>query len=77
MNTAVIAPGRFKREYVKLKRCGGCLQVDYCSRECQRADWAQHKNGCKSANPSSGGIDAEPQKRLEMDTLFSLGAVNF
>ncbi|XP_046573077.1 uncharacterized protein LOC124281104 [Haliotis rubra] len=30
----------------KLKRCGGCLRVSYCSRECQDNDWRYHAPVC-------------------------------
>jgi len=33
----------------KLKRCGGCGTTCYCSAECQRADWKEHKLVCKTA----------------------------
>ncbi|CAI5971572.1 unnamed protein product [Closterium sp. NIES-64] len=31
---------------VKLRRCGGCGKVVYCSRECQKAHWPFHKLTC-------------------------------
>nr|XP_034299517.1 uncharacterized protein LOC105324660 isoform X2 [Crassostrea gigas] len=35
-----------------LKRCIGCLQVSYCSKECQKEDWSQrHQVECKVAKP--------------------------
>ena len=34
-------------EVAKLKRCTACKAVSYCSRECQSADWPQHKLKCK------------------------------
>lgn len=29
-------------------RCTGCLEIRYCSRECQRSDWPCHKLVCKT-----------------------------
>jgi hypothetical protein len=31
----------------KLFNCGGCRSVKYCSKECQNANWKQHKVLCK------------------------------
>lgn len=30
-----------------LEVCGGCRRVLYCSKECQKADWIEHKAACK------------------------------
>ena len=30
-----------------LLKCSGCKVVKYCSRECQKKDWARHKKDCK------------------------------
>ena len=32
-----------------LKRCSRCRTVFYCSVECQRGHWAQHKNVCNNS----------------------------
>jgi len=32
----------------KLKKCGKCGAVKYCSRDCQAKDWARHKSECHS-----------------------------
>jgi tetratricopeptide (TPR) repeat protein len=32
---------------VKLRKCGACKQIFYCSVECQEADWVNHKASCK------------------------------
>ena len=36
------------QECRKRKWCSGCYAVFYCSRDCQRADWRQHKSLCES-----------------------------
>jgi len=30
-----------------LQRCSACNRINYCSRNCQRNDWARHKSECK------------------------------
>jgi tetratricopeptide (TPR) repeat protein len=37
----------------KLRRCGRCRNVHYCSQECQKSDWKGHKGKCYVKNPSS------------------------
>jgi MYND finger len=32
------------------KKCGGCMNAVYCSRECQVTDWREHKTSCASAS---------------------------
>jgi ankyrin repeat protein len=34
-----------------VKKCGRCRHVGYCSKECQREHWAQHKLACTEARP--------------------------
>lgn len=38
---AAPVPGR------KLRKCGGCMMVRYCSTDCQRDHWAAHKEACR------------------------------
>lgn len=40
-----------------LKRCGGCLLVSYCSKDCQVDHWCSHKYVCKEF-PVVGGENA-------------------
>jgi len=35
-------------EHGSMQRCGHCHQIRYCNRECQRADWPNHKSYCES-----------------------------
>lgn len=37
--------------YTTVLRCGKCRSVQYCSAECQRADWPQHKPTCGDYPP--------------------------
>jgi hypothetical protein len=34
----------------KMQTCSGCQKTRYCSRECQKKDWASHKKRCKGPN---------------------------
>jgi len=54
-----------------LRRCKSCMLIRYCSRECQKAHWKQHKQYC-SANveiqrtrEALGGWIAERQRTFE------------
>jgi len=35
----------------KFKTCDVCRSVSYCSRECQKAHWSEHKKSCKPRPP--------------------------
>jgi len=35
-------------------RCASCQQAAYCSKDCQKADWATHKRECKNKSLASG-----------------------
>jgi len=34
---------------LKCQACGRCRKVSYCTKDCQRADWADHKADCTSS----------------------------
>jgi len=38
-----------KRQRTKLHMCSGCRAVWYCSPECQKQDWKDHRPVCKAA----------------------------
>ena len=39
--------GKLGNKENKIKVCSGCMNIWYCSKECQGADWKRHKPDCK------------------------------
>jgi len=37
-------------ENIELFKCAGCKCVYYCSKNCQKLDWKEHKEHCKAFN---------------------------
>ncbi|VUC35463.1 unnamed protein product [Clonostachys rosea] len=58
---------------VTIKRCAKCSVAPYCSRDCQKADWKNHRKTCgkesagssSSSSPSNLFTPASPLKGLE------------
>ncbi|KAL6303963.1 hypothetical protein BKA93DRAFT_826175 [Sparassis latifolia] len=42
--------GKARGPNVNLSVCAGCKRWYYCSRECQKSDWPEHKEQCRAAN---------------------------
>lgn len=42
------------KDRAKLMVCQGCKVMNYCSKKCQRADWANHKQYCRTIAEMSG-----------------------
>ncbi|CZR53953.1 uncharacterized protein PAC_03836 [Phialocephala subalpina] len=65
----------------KLQLCGGCKKAQYCSRDCQKAGWKEHKIICKhlgngtskntaGSNSSSTSLGAlEYYEKIELNNL--------
>lgn len=51
---------RFQRcEFKRLQQCGRCHVVFYCSKECQKIHWPEHKIACKSTVTLDKHIEAK------------------
>lgn len=50
--------------------CSRCRQVGYCSKECQRSDWTNHKSHCKASLPTFTNSLTK-----QVITIFPIGTV--
>ncbi|KAK7042230.1 hypothetical protein R3P38DRAFT_3447890 [Favolaschia claudopus] len=56
----------------KLRLCGGCHIMRYCSNECQRAAWSDHKKVCRDLGIIKPDYDAVKGKMASMSGEQSL-----
>ena len=54
--TSCHACGRFEEHRFEFKKCSRCNEVWYCSRGCQKTDWATHKHVCSSLAAASDSL---------------------
>ena len=48
------------------QRCARCNLAAYCSRDCQKADWKEHKTKCKEIAAVTERLEADrPMQRLK------------
>ena len=67
MNSRCSLPGR-RVERSKMKYCTQCCLANYCSRECQVADWPRHKENCDSYSTCQSSCKAEfTQRHLRLN----------
>jgi hypothetical protein len=51
-------------------RCSRCREASYCSVECQRIDWPQHRNYCRDIKPpESPQLSSTPHSLLELGEI--------
>ncbi|KAJ7741182.1 hypothetical protein DFH07DRAFT_1064039 [Mycena maculata] len=69
------------KNYEKLNKCARCRTAMYCSRECQKADWAHHKAFCQlvrdfppPTDPDTGG-ESPLQRHLRLWTARFNGSL--
>ena len=56
-------------EIQNLKKCMGCKSTSYCSKQCQRNHWSEHKLQCKSTkreDKSPGNIQGSSSPNFEL-----------
>ncbi|KAJ7861968.1 hypothetical protein B0H14DRAFT_517125 [Mycena olivaceomarginata] len=56
-----------------VNRCSACKLVSYCSKECQRLDWKNHKTQCKAATATSSS-KLQVGSASEINELLRVGA---
>ncbi|KAJ7323526.1 hypothetical protein DFH08DRAFT_941449, partial [Mycena albidolilacea] len=56
-----------------VNRCSACKLVLYCSKECQRLDWKNHKIQCKAAT-ATGSSKLQVGSASEINELLRVGA---
>ncbi|KLO16503.1 hypothetical protein SCHPADRAFT_995078 [Schizopora paradoxa] len=57
-----------------LQKCGGCKNVFYCSKDCQRTHWKQggHRLTCKDTPEEMRGYDRRDQRYRDFVTRFEV-----
>ena len=52
-------------EVKELQKCGRCLIAKYCSKNCQKADWKEHKKYCRHITKLALDIKAMEEDGIE------------
>lgn len=57
----------------KLKQCSSCKEVLYCSKTCQRRNWAEHRGKCAHLPRTSGKSHNKEKKRNNLHPPAQVG----
>jgi hypothetical protein len=60
---------------VKLMECRRCKVTYYCNKECQAADWQDHKESCKAF--SAGGTGKISSQKVSYSTMWTFVESNY
>ena len=60
-------PGKKKGRKIRLHECLGCYDAMYCSEECQKAAWPDHKNFCREVQRKRKEDEEKEKARQQMD----------
>ncbi|KAL8594792.1 hypothetical protein ACOMHN_047510 [Nucella lapillus] len=60
-----------------MKKCGRCLEVTYCSRDCQKVDWVSHKVTCQAIEVLTTDGYRETERREQAAKRQQEVATNF
>lgn len=67
-------PGQRKGKKTRLQECLGCFDAMYCSEECQKAAWPDHKAVCKEAQRKRKEEEEKEKARQKMDEEEKMAA---
>jgi hypothetical protein len=67
-------PGQKKGKKTRLQECLGCFDAMYCSQECQKAAWPDHKELCKEAQRKRKEDEEKEKARKKMDEEEKMAA---
>ena len=67
-------PGKKKGRKTRLQECLGCFDTMYCSTECQKAAWPDHKALCKEAQRKRKEDEEKEKARQKMDDEEKMAA---
>ena len=66
--------GKKKGKKISLQECTGCFETMYCSEECQRTAWPDHKDMCKEIQRERKEKEDQKKAQEKMDREAKLEA---